>query len=254
MIVRGNRQLEKLYHQLSPGDIFIGKILAGSLRHAVLIDLLERGVHCIPAPLSQSLHCSNAVQAMVLNDWMLPYTLVIRRRTDLIAAINEYGKHNIGPVVTKEDRMHCGHGIRRWENVEALYNIVALAKSSYPIVLQPFQTRFTDVRVIIIGSYVEAYVRSNPHNFRMNISSGGRSHPYELDKEKEVFCRKVMERGKFPYAHLDLQILENGTCYLSEIALDGGIKGAKIDRAQLDHKKKDLLEELAETIEGSLSS
>ena len=244
--------MEKHYDRLVPGDVFIGKILAGCLRHAVLIDLLERGVHCIPAPLSQSMHCSKAAQAIALSNWMLPYTLVIRRRTDLIAAINEYGKHNIGPVVTKEDRMHCGHGVRRWENVEALYNIVALEKSSFPFVLQPFQDQFTDVRVIIIGSYVEAYVRSNPHNFRMNISSGGRSDPYKLDKDKELFCRKVMERGKFPYAHLDLQILGDGTCYLSEIALDGGIKGAKIDRTMLDHKKKEMLEELAAKLEGSL--
>ena len=87
----------------------------------------------------------------------------------------------------------------------------------------------------------------------MNISSGGQSFPYELDKNKEAFCRKVMERGKFPYAHLDLHILEDGTCYLSEIALDGGVKGAEINRTLLDHKKKEMLEELAEKLDGSLS-
>jgi ribosomal protein S6--L-glutamate ligase len=54
-----------------------------------------------------------------------------------------------------------------------------------------------------------------------------------------------MQRGRFPFAHLDLMILENGGCYLSEIALNGGIKGARIGREELDQKKKALLEKLA---------
>ena len=40
-------------------------------------------------------------------------------------------------------------------------------------------------------------------------------------------------------------ILENGGCYLSEIALNGGIKGARIGREELDQEKKTLLEKLA---------
>jgi hypothetical protein len=54
-----------------------------------------------------------------------------------------------------------------------------------------------------------------------------------------------MQRGKFPFAHLDLMILESGKCHLSEIALNGGIKGARIDRQELDQKKQALLEKLA---------
>jgi ribosomal protein S6--L-glutamate ligase len=54
-----------------------------------------------------------------------------------------------------------------------------------------------------------------------------------------------MQRGKFPFAHVDLMILENGECYLSEITLSGGIKGAQIGREELEQKKMALLEELA---------
>ena len=42
MIIRGNRQLEENYHRLSAGDVFIGRPLSGSLRLALLIDLLEQ--------------------------------------------------------------------------------------------------------------------------------------------------------------------------------------------------------------------
>jgi ribosomal protein S6--L-glutamate ligase len=54
-----------------------------------------------------------------------------------------------------------------------------------------------------------------------------------------------MQRGKFPYAHLDLMVFENDACYLSEIALNGGIKGARISREELDQKKMAVLEKLA---------
>jgi ribosomal protein S6--L-glutamate ligase len=176
---------------------------------------------------------------------MAPHTSVITRRMDLIDTINQYNKHGITAVVTKEDHLHCGHGIRRWQNIETLYSFMALSESSYPFLVQPFLDDLTDVRVIIAGEYTEAYVRYNPDNFRMNISSGGKSYPYDLNKEQVDFCLMAMERGKFPYAHLDLQIMENGKNYLSEIALNGGIKGARISRKELDQKKQEILEKLA---------
>ncbi|MGD8448297.1 MAG: hypothetical protein PVF36_03615, partial [Desulfobacterales bacterium] len=66
-----------------------------------------------------------------------------------------------------------------------------------------------------------------------------------VDKDIEKFCRAAMEQGKFPYAHVDLQITDNEKYFLSEIALNGGIKGARISRKELDQKKQNLLENLA---------
>jgi ribosomal protein S6--L-glutamate ligase len=211
----------------------------------VLIDLLERGISCIPSPLSQNLNRSKVAQALVLKPWMLPGTLVITRRIDLIDTINLYNKRGIGAVVTKEDHLHCGHGIRRWENIEALYSCVTLTESAYPFVIQPFLENFKDVRVIIVDDYIEAYARYNPNNFRMNIAAGGEHHPYTLQSEQITFCRAAMQRGNFPYAHIDLHITESGETYLSEIAINGGIKGANIGREDLNHKKQQLLEKLA---------
>ncbi len=248
MIIKSNRELRKLYHELRPGDIFIGILSSRHLKQSILIDLLERGVHCFPSPLSQMLNSSKAAQAFVLKDRMLSNTCVIMRRTDLIEAINQYNRNDIGPVVTKEDHMHCGYGIRRWETIESLYSHMAMSEFSYPFVLQPFLENFTDIRVIIVGDYVEAYVRHNSNNFRMNIAAGGTSYPYALDNDKEKFCRSVMERGKFPFAHIDLLIAESGEYYLSEIALNGGVKGAGISREELDQKKQNLLDSLADGI------
>lgn len=245
MIIRSSQELKERYQDLCSGDIFIGILTYKHIKESILIDLMERGISCFPSPLSQVLNHSKAVQAVVLKEWMLPHTCVINRRTDLIETINTYNRLGIGPVVTKEDHLHCGHGVRKWDTIEILYNIVALSERSYPFVIQPFLDNFTDVRVIIAGDYMEAYVRHNPNNFRMNISMGGKNHPHEMNTDLSNFCRTAMARGKFPYAHLDIQITDNATYYLSEIALSGGTKGAKIRRKDLDKKKQDVLERLA---------
>jgi len=248
MIIKTSRELKALYDEISPGDIYMGTLSLKHLKQSVLIDLLERGVHCIPSPLSQILNSSKTAQAFLLKNWMIPQTRVICRRSDLISAVNQYNKNSIGPVISKQDHMHCGHGIRKWDNIESLYSHMALSDSSYPFVLQPYVKNFTDLRVIIVGDYVESYVRRNPYNFRVNLSSGGTSHAYTLDEDKEKFCCSVMDRAKFPFAHIDLLVMNHGECFLSEIALNGGTKGAEISRQELEAKKQALLESLAEKL------
>ena len=231
--------------------MYIGTVVSSPLMQSMLIDLQQRGDHCIPSPLSQCLSKSKAMQALVYRDWMLPNTRVISRRLDLMDATRVYNRLGIGPVITKENHMHCGHGVRRWDNIDILYNIAAFSDASFPFVLQPFEDKSTDVRVIMVDDFAEAYVRCHRDNFRRNLSSGGKSLPCDLNKEKEQFCRAVMQRGEFAFAHLDLLISEKGECYLSEIALNGGIKGAAINRKELDQKKETLLNRLAKKIHGN---
>ena len=245
MIIRGFTDLQANYHRLAAGDIYIGRIHSAFFRQMFLVDLLQRGIHCLPSPLSQVLNGSKAAQATVLQEWMLPLTRVIRRRHDLVQAAGDYAAASVGPVVTKADRMHCGHGVRRWSDLETLFNTEAYNDDAYPMVLQPYVENPIDVRVIIAGSYVEAYRRFHPDSFRMNMAAGAKSEPFTLDSAAENLCRDVMTRGRFPYAHLDLLISEDGTCHLSEIALDGGTKGARTDRKQLDAIKSKVLEQFA---------
>lgn len=245
MIIRGTRELKKTFHQLGPSDIYIGPITTKYLESYKMIDLLERGVTCLPFCLSQTLSMSKIAQALIFKEWMAPLTLVITRRIELLNAISLYNKHGIGQVVTKEDQKHCGHGVRRWDNIETLYSILGLEESSYPFVVQPLLTNFRDVRAIIIGDYIEAYTRENPFNFRCNLSAGGTSTPHTLTEKQIEFSKKIMERGKFLFAHIDLLILENNVMYLSEIALSGGLKGAVIDHQELAEKKQQLLDTIA---------
>ena len=249
MIIKGNRELKNHYHELCSGDIFIGTISSRHMKSFMLIDLLERNINCLPSPLSQILNSSKAAQALILRDWMLPHTYVITRRIELIETINTYNKNSIGSVVTKEEHMHCGYGVKKWDTIETLYSFMSHSESSYPFVIQPFIENFTDIRVITVGDYTEAYTRYNPDNFRMNIAAGGKSHPNMLKKEEKDFCYAIMKRSRFPFAHIDIMITENGSHYLTEIALNGGIKGASISREELDKKKQDLLERLTKNLE-----
>ena len=57
-----------------------------------------------------------------------------------------------------------------------------------------------------------------------------------------------MERAKFPYAHIDLLLEENGEVFLSEISLFGGTKGAKIDSRECSRLKKQVEEEFLEEV------
>jgi hypothetical protein len=49
---------------------------------------------------------------------------------------------------------------------------------------------------------------------------------------------------------MDLMMFDDERCYLSEIALNGGIKGAQIKRKVLDNLKEQVLEETAQAIIG----
>ena len=245
MIIRSNRELKERYDELKAGDCFVGMLAFKHVKRRVFIDLLERGVRFFPSALSQTLAASKVAQALACRPWMAPHTLVVAKRVDLMHAINTYSQHGIGPVVTKADRQDCGFGIHRWDNTEAVYNQASLNTSFYPFVLQPFLENYTDVRVIIAGDYCDAYIRQNQHNFRMNLAVGGTSRPYDLNEGQLAVCHDVMERGKFPYAHIDLLVTAEGRTYLSEIALNGGMKGARIKRQELDALKKGLLEKMA---------
>jgi ribosomal protein S6--L-glutamate ligase len=182
---------------------------------------------------------------------MMPHTLVIARRAELMDAVTYCARNRIGELVTKQEGMHCGHGIRRWDSAETLYNTVAFTDSVYPFVLQPLQTDIADVRVIVVGDYVEAYLRENLFNFRANLAAGGVSRPLAIDPAAEDICRKVMSRGRFPYGHIDLHLSAGGMVWLSEITLDGGIVAARIGRKELQRRKQEVLERLAEMESGS---
>lgn len=244
MIVRSLAELDARHRDLGAGDVYVGPLPAGGLRGVLALDLCLRGVRFLPSLLARELSRSKAAQVLILGAWMAPHTTVVTRRVELLGAIQRYAGLGVGPVVTKQEGMHCGHGVRRWDHVEAAYNALAFDERAYPFVLQPFLEGIVDLRVIVVGEYVEAYVRENRLGFRANLAAGGKSAPRELDAVQIDLCRSVMRRGAFPYAHIDLHLAPGGVCYLSEIALEGGVAGARITRADLARRKHEEIERL----------
>lgn len=232
LIITTNQILRQEYHSLQSGDIFIGRLRLKATEEHLLLDLVERSIILFPSALSQHLCRSKTFQAQLLGRHMLPHTVPIHDQHDMLETVNLYQKNGINRVVTKLDRKNAGMGIHLWRDVEDVFTHATLGSLPFPFVIQPFAENSRDIRVIILGDYIESYSRHNPSNFRNNLHCGGQSNPCELTGEQLNLCRQAMSRGKFPYAHIDLMIVESGETYLAEINLRGGIKGAKISPAE----------------------
>jgi ribosomal protein S6--L-glutamate ligase len=248
MIITRYIHLTQAYRELGPGDIYIGQIPRSHLRAVMLTDLTARGVHLLPSATAHLLSASKTAQAFVLAPWMLPHTRVIARRKDLLDTIADYHRHGIAAAVSKQDHLHCGHGVRKWNDLDTLYSCLSLDERHYPFVLQPFRTISADVRIVVVGDYWEAYVRSNPDGFRMNLAAGGSSHPYTLTDDQMTLCRTIMARAQMPFAHIDLVTAGQDVFYLSEISLNGGTHGARISQNELSKMKQAHLMALAQQL------
>ena len=239
-VILSNRAFRKHFSSLKRGDFILGILALKQGEEFLYSDLYARNILAYPSLLSQHLARSKCFQAAVFQSYMIPETRVIRDRHDLIRALNEYGAKDIQKVVTKQNRFNCGLGIHLWENIETLYNTASFGNLPYPFVLQPFVPQVIDIRVVWLGDYIEAYARKNPYNFRNNLFFGGEATSYHLSPEELDLCREIMARGQFPYAHLDLMKTAEGACYLAEINLRGGLKGALIKQEEYTKKINDL--------------
>lgn len=229
-IVRDNATLAAEYDQLSSGDIVVGRVRIRTGEEHVLLDLAARQVELVPSAVSQLCSRSKVFQARVLVRYMVPGTTAVYTQHDVLALVSEYGCRGVGRVVCKMDRGNGGQGILLFNSMEEVYNHAVLGMVRFPFVVQPFIAGCRDVRVVMLGSLVEAYARHNPHNFRHNLHCGGSSSPYTLTGEQVKLCREVMDRAGFPYAHVDLLLDPAGGTWLSEVNLRGGLRGATLSQ------------------------
>lgn len=236
LVIRDNSTLRAQYDSLQAGDIFVGRIRLKPSEEALLLDLTERGVCLIPTGLAQLASRSKAFQATLFGPFMLPHTRPIHGLHDLIETIADYQQHSITRVVTKHDRRNAGMGIHLWESIEDVFTQASFSNIPLPFVIQPFMPDSRDIRVIILDDYIEAYQRHNPYNFRNNLHHGGRSEPCHLSDGQLKICKQVIQRGRFPYGHLDIMVTREGASYLGEINLRGGIRGAKIPPREYQEK------------------
>jgi len=248
LIIRDNQALFSHYQQLKRGDIICNRVRMKHGEEFLLTDLLERGVTLIPSATSQLASRSKALQARLLSDLMIPGTSVVYTLHDLLETICLYQRRRITRVVVKDDRKNGGLGIYLFRDIEDVYTQAANNTLSFPFVLQPFMAKARDIRVILTGDHEEAYCRSNPDNFRNNLHWGGTSSVYHLDEDQKTTCSKAMTRAKFPYAHIDLMITRENETYLTEINLNGGIRGAAIPAHELKKKKREVEETLLDRL------
>ena len=183
---------------------------------------------------------------------MVPGTFVAYALADLAAHLPDFHSQEVGPVVTKRDRANLGLGVSLWPSLEVLYSLAALPGLPYPLVVQPLVPEARDLRVVVLGDYLEAYERLNPHSFRKNLFQGGSSRPAAVTQELQDFCLAVMARGDFPYAILDLLLdPASGRPYLSEISFKGGLTGARLSQAEFRRRVAVLEEEFCRPWEDS---
>ncbi|MBX6422684.1 RimK family alpha-L-glutamate ligase [Thermosulfurimonas sp. F29] len=246
-VITSNRTLRERYEELGAGDLILTRISLKPGEEGLLLDLATRGVRAFPSLLSQALSRSKALQATVLGSFMPPGTRVIRDRHDVIRALTEYAELGVEEVVTKEDRANCGLGVHLWRSVEEIFNHAGREPLRFPFVLQPRFRELRDIRVVILGDYVEAYERCHPYSFRHNLYFGGHSRPYELSEGELEFCRRVMRRGDFPYAHLDMVYTREGGPYLMEINLRGGLKGSRLTQEEYQKRLAAITESFLES-------
>jgi len=216
-----------------------------------LLDLVGRGVAFFPPALAQMLVRSKAAQAEVLGEFMVPDTFTAYSLPDLARGLGESRFLSDGRVITKRDQAHLGLGVSLWPSLEVLYSLGGLQGLPYPLVVQPFLSEARDLRVLILGDYAEAYERLNPHSFRKNLFQGGSSKAVDLTPELLAFCRRVMARGQFPYAILDLLASDAGELYLSEISMKGGLTGARLSQGEFRERVRQLEEEFVRQWESS---
>ncbi len=246
LIIRDSRTFRNHLSRLGRDDLLVGLMNLKTTEETLFLYLVEQGVKFFPSALSQQLSRSKCLQAFIYADLMVPHTFVARGRYDMIRNIARYGQEEIGRVVTKQNRTNCGLGISCWPSIEDVYNQVCFGSLQYPFVVQPFLPSLIDLRVIILADYEEAYWRKNPDSFRNNMLFGGSSQTYVLTGEQKDMCGKVMKKGGFPYAHIDLMITPEHDIYFSEINLRGGLKGANIPEDKYRERINRIQEEFVE--------
>ncbi len=226
--INTNSELNTFYHDLQSGDIINCRIKLKPQEEHLLLDLVERGIVLHPSATAQLASRSKVFQSLIFKDFLVPHTVPVYDRHVLMETISCYNRNMVTKTVLKTERKNCGMGIHLFNSPEDVFNMVELGNIGYPFVLQPFLENCTDMRVIVIGDYIEAYSRKNRCNFRNNLHCGSSSTPCSLDRQQLNICHRVMKRGKFPYAHIDLVITPDESSYLLEINLRGGLKGASI--------------------------
>lgn len=245
-IIRDNKSFIEQNDLLEAGDIICCRLRLRPHEDHLLLDLSERGVLSVPSFRSQLCSRSKTFQTRLFHWAMLPDTVVIYTVHDVLQAIRRYGQGGREKVVVKQEGKNGGLGVFLYQSIEDVYTQSSTGTLPFPYVLQPFMPNCRDLRIIIIGNYIETYERVNPYNFRHNLHCGGAAVEVKLTDDQLILCKRIMAQGEFPYAHIDLMITDDATTYFTEINLRGGLRGARISNLEYNRRIEERQNSLCE--------
>jgi ribosomal protein S6--L-glutamate ligase len=124
-----------------------------------------------------------ALQILSRHDIGLPHTAFVRRRQDVLPAIERVGG---APVIIKLLEGTQGVGVILADSVKVAEAIIeTLQKADKNVLIQKFvgESAGRDIRAFVVGDRVVAAMRrvAQGGDFRSNVHRGGRAEPVELD-------------------------------------------------------------------------
>lgn len=165
----------------------------------------------------------------------VPRTMVCQTVDEALEAFDQLG----GDVVLKPLFGSEGRGITRLTD-EALAQrafqlLVSLGAVLY---MQEFvEHEGCDIRLLVIGEQVLGMRRSNPHDWRTNVSRGATTEPYVPTAEQVETALRAAATAGAPLAGIDVLPARSGQQYVLEVNAVPGWKALaatlKIDVAQL---------------------
>ncbi|MFO1095697.1 MAG: 30S ribosomal protein S6--L-glutamate ligase [Planctomycetaceae bacterium] len=166
----------------------------------------------------------------------LPPTTFVRRRSDVLPAIDRVGG---APVIIKLIEGTQGVGVILAETVKIAEAIIeTLQTARQNVLVQKFirESRGRDIRAFVVGDTVVAAMRrvAQPGEFRSNVHRGGRAENVELDdRYRETAVRAAQILG-LRVAGVDILESDDGPLLIEVNSSPGleGIEGAtKLDVA-----------------------
>ena len=155
----------------------------------------------------------------------VPDTVVVQSRSEAVDAFKRLG----GDCIVKPIFGGEGRGVMRvcdpelaWTTFSTLENLGAVC----------YVQRFVapggcDTRLLVIGETIRGVRRSNPNDFRTNVSSGARCEPMEVDEDQAAMARHVCKTIGLSFASVDLLDHENDDPQIIEVNAIPGWKGAQ---------------------------
>jgi RimK family alpha-L-glutamate ligase len=146
---------------------------------------------------------------------LVPPTLTCQTCEAAMRAFDELG----GDVVVKPLFGSEGRGMTRVSDVAlALRAFKLLEQLGAAVYLQQYLPHYGyDLRVLVIGDQVLAMRRTNPNDWRTNVSRGATTEPVELDATLTGMARTAARAVGAPLAGVDLLPARDGNVYVLEV-------------------------------------